>query len=780
MRRNTFATSLLVFSCLAAHVRPEASRDFDYVVIDGVKIPFGKVIEVSGPPPESALFELTHATTRLRVLRIDGRANQDGFYAYLFPTDNNQKTSYDGLRSLEQGRSYYKVRGRFVFARLIGRRVLSLQVEDVAAIEPAPLEFADFLDRAATFEGTAAGGGRLQTERESARVEGVADWPKSAAWRKIAVRGVIRRDGTGWRLERSTWRLVELADQVGQEVSLEGVLEHDNLCWWFRYRDEPLYLTSAAGPKLTFPPDEAGRRLRVTGRLLRQDRPSLDQTDRTDRDLVPCFVIRGPKVEYLEEPSDWQHRFGPIYGHGFPTIRDGVPELLAESTYQKNPTPGATDALFFARRNADVIDGILRQATPETREVLARRMNDRALPKAIRLLYAGMLMWLDDARGRSFLLDRAEANGPPNLDALYCLGRFLSAAPAKADIRWAEKTLIALMTSRKELTLSLSMMGRPGRFTVADAVARYNDIPRVLLRMNSAQGRRGVVDYLIANGRVPEKAELIMRIYTDDISWSETDRPQDASGGIGAALSGPGTLGTQVRLPIEDLLKLEAVAQDGSSPSPIITRSNRIAILSEFLRHKHRSAAERFLTDLEDGFVDMEFRDRSSPEVIAALKPHIEELTGKARKHAQMLVVLGQKDPIPSLLAQLGDPKWTDKSFTLYELARLADPRAVVPVARVLREAAPGYLSADPETSATSAVVVALEAIANAGTTEAIRTLVELLPIDLAPFGADIDRKGLQRKIAAHLIELTGESFGVDADAWRNWQRAHPEVGRKP
>jgi hypothetical protein len=529
-------------------------------------------------------------------------------------------------------------------------------------------------------------------------------------------------------------------------------------------------LTSAAGPTLTFHSHDSGRRIRVTGRLLRQDRPSLDQENRTDRDLVPCFVIRGAKVEDLEGPSDWLHRYGQVYGDDFHTMRDDVPELLAKPSYQKNPTAGATTALFFAWRNADIIDGILRQATPETREVLARRMNDEALPEAIRLLYAGMLMWLDDARGRSFLLDRVDPDGPPNLDALYCLGLFLSAMPEKADIRWAEKPLGALMTSRKELTLIPSIIGIPGRFTVADAAMLYNRIPRVLLEMNSAQGRRAVVNYLVANGRVPEKSEIIRDIYADDIRGFDTDRPRDPRGGIGSALWGRDPLGSRMLLPVEDLLKLKAVAQD---------RDNRLAILSQLLRHKHRSV-EGFLKDLEDGFVYTEFHDHPSPEVVAAIEPHIGELTGKARKRARMLVVLGRKDPVPGLLAQLDDPKWTDKDLTLRELAQLVDPRAVAPVARLLKEAAPGYFSAEPETNVYYAVEYAIDAIAKAGTTEAIRALIELLPVDLARFGADIDRKGLRNHIAAQLIELTGESFGVDAGAWRDWQRAHPEAGRKP
>ena len=149
-------------------------------------------------------------------------------------------------------------------------------------------------------------------------------------------------------------------------------------------------------------------------------------------------------------------------------MRDGVRRALALPCYQKNPIAGSTEALLFFRRNVDVIGEILRKATPATNEVLVKRINDRTTPDSIRLIYAGMLAWLGDARGRAFLLERTDPDGALSVDALYCLGRFLAAAPPGADLRWAEERLVALMTSRKEIVLKPSIMGNTGRFTVAD------------------------------------------------------------------------------------------------------------------------------------------------------------------------------------------------------------------------------------------------------------------------------------------------------------------------
>ena len=166
----------------------------------------------------------------------------------------------------------------------------------------------------------------------------------------------------------------------------------------------------------------------MTGRLQQQDRPSLDReamdNPLVDRKLVPCFVVRAAKVEYLEEQSDREHRFGPIYGDDFHRQRDGIAELLALRCYQKNPVAGSTEALLFFRRNVDVIDGILRKATPATNEVLVKRIHDRTTPDSIRLIYAGMLAWLGDARGRVFLLERTDPDARRVLIVVYRLGRF--------------------------------------------------------------------------------------------------------------------------------------------------------------------------------------------------------------------------------------------------------------------------------------------------------------------------------------------------------------------
>ena len=71
----------------------------------------------------------------------------------------------------------------------------------------------------------------------------------------------------------------------------------------------------------------------------------------------------------------------------------------------------------------------------------------------------------------------------------------------------------------------------------------------------------------------------------------------------------------------------------------------------------------------------------------------------------------------------------------------------------------------------------ALKALGQQGSREAFAALIELLAEKLDRFGDSefIDRDGWRRIIAAHLIELSGESFGIDAKKWQTWLDTHPK-----
>ena len=169
----------------------------------------------------------------------------------------------------------------------------------------------------------------------------------------------------------------------------------------------------------------------------------------------------------------------------------------------------------------------------------------------------------------------------------------------------------------------------------------------------------------------------------------------------------------------------------------------------------------------------MDFRDHSSSEVNDALRSVVANLKGEAYVHARMLITLSAKDPIPELIAMLEDPKWNGKTRTISELSRLHDPRTLGPVIRILRESPADYFGTGSKLIQGIAVKNSLEAIAKSESPQAVNELIELFAVDLSRFETYIDREGYRRLIAAHLIELTGESFGTDAAAWQAWLRKH-------
>ncbi len=745
MAQRIFHTVLVTVLCLTSEARTEISRGSDYFLIDGAKIPVGTLIEVSGPCLEMEFGARSHYTRGravVRGLRIDGRANQDGIQFHLCTSESPGKPSWKELDALKPG-THYNIRGRLMDGQTIGpRKAFSLVMDRVEAVPSAPLRFAEFLNRAATFEGTAASGGIIKANGEQAQVDTLCAWPESIEGKDVSVRGTLRSSQTGLRIEGATWKLIKLEDQIGRNVSLDGYLSCSNFDWWFTYRGTEIYLTTAQGPPATFDQNDCGRHVRVSGKLVRQDRPSLVGIGwESSPALVPCFVVRSASVEYFEEESTWDEKFGPIYSTVH-SVRDGVPELLAERCFLGNSQFNRATAALYARRNRDVIRAILDEMTPKTREVLARRIDDARLPEPIRLLYAAMLASANDERGRSFLIAAIRKHDAETFpDALYCLGAFPTLASkqarAKTDVRWAEETLIALMTDRRPVKVGRFYGYSPNRFTAttAGAAVLYSDIPSVLLSINSTPARQVLVDYAIANHTGNSAVVPVLDVLLD----------------------------SDLLIPVDDLVRLEPLTKG--------RWERRNTILSRFLRQKQFDVVERFLDELESGYVYRVFHDQLSAELIVKLQSCIPRLTGVAKEKARILVVLGERDPVPTLIAMLKNSDWKNRKPVLDALARLKDRRAAAPVARILRKAPDNYFSADHTRFSDGAVQSALRAIARSKSPQAVGELIELLPVNLARFSTRSDRAGIQRTVAIHLIRLTGESFGVDAVAWRTWYR---------
>ena len=743
MSKPRCLAALVILSLTPVLARAEVTRGADHIVIEGQRIPFGTSITVEGPCLTTDSFNLlySYGAASQQALRINGKATRDALAFYLTADRAQGEAGYKSLKAMEP-KTYYRIRGRLTDARVTRQETaVNLVVESLEAIPPSPLKFEEFVDRDATFEGIAAARGGFQTQGELASLAGVTEWPSGVEGKAVRLSGILRRLSDNWQFEKPEWSLVLLVDQIDQPVSLEGSLRSLNDHWWFQYRNERLVLATERGTTMSFPTGDFGRQVRVTGKLIQQLRPSLAQISlKSDRDLVPSFVIRGAKAEYLDQQLSWHQRFGAVYPT-FHKVSDGVPELLAESSYRRNIVGNETTAGLYIERNYDVIQEILRQPTAATRDVLARRMRDAQLPEPIRLIYAAMLAAVNDERGRLFLSTAAEAPIAESLpNVIYCLGTFpfLLRGDAKgtSEVNWAEKTLVALMSNKKSAPAD-----RRNRFaqrvaagqTVADLAVETSQVPQVLMLINSPAARSALLNY--ATAKRTNSGEVIQILCN----------------------------GT-VPLPVDDLLRLEAVTTEPYS---------RRAILGQLLRQKHRAAVDLFQKDLEDGFVYMDFRDHSSSEVNDALRSVVANLKGEAYVHARMLITLSAKDPIPELIAMLEDPKWNGKTRTISELSRLHDPRTLGPVIRILRESPADYFGTGSKLIQGIAVKNSLEAIAKSESPQAVNELIELFAVDLSRFETYIDREGYRRLIAAHLIELTGESFGTDAAAWQAWLRKH-------
>ena len=690
----------------------------DRAVIDGVTIAYDKVVKVVGICIKPDFYELSPRQAELQAVRIGDRGNQDKILIHLMgiaQTAIPKPGQWCAVMGHLGGGNAYATPPQ-----------LSMKVDTIEPISEAPLTPADFVDRAAVFEGNAEAGGLLNLEAGSLRV---LDWPAEAVGKHVAVTGVVRKDGNAYRLEKPEWHLVELQDLVGKSAMLEGAFFSMNDVFWFGYRDQRLIVTDAKDHPVKNLYDQHGGKARVTGLLVKQLRPSLEQISlKDDRDLVPTFVVRRAKIEFLEPPVDHDKRyFQQIFPDGY-MITDGVPELVAGSVMHRNIMGNETRSRDYVERNDAVIKPILRNATPTQLNVLAKRMVNTSLDADMRLVYAAMLAAANDARGRTYLTQSADQKDNDLHSVLFCLGAFSWLMPddakIKTDIAWAEPVLIRQMSERD----------KSGKFTRARDAVVYSDIPRVLARLNTRASTRVLVEYAVAN------VDPTTSFFSANALRILSEMP--------------------VTVSHADILQLERAIKEPA---------DRRSVLHIALRENDAEAASLFFVELgQDNWFASDMRDLLTPEIGAALQKKLPDLPAAAQSEARRLIIHGLKDPVPSLLGLLSDPKYPDKNAVLWELTQHSDPRVIAPVFKVLHDAPKDFFLADDLPSGLG-VEHGLSAIAAADNKDAAAALIELFDVDLSRFSTLCDREGYRRLIAAHLIDMTGESFGTDAVAWKKW-----------
>lgn len=717
----------------------EVSWAEDHIVVDGATLRFDEDIEVDGVCLGDRSRRYSNATA-MQALRIGRNATQEDLEFHLEFNDDKPAAKGNQSERLQKAK-HYRIRGTLLNARINGLdNVCRLRVNQLQEIPPAELKVADFIDRTAIFEGIAAPGGCLKYGTEIVALDGNSTWPSDIEGKHVSVSGTVRKTSDALLMEGATWKLYRLDEMLNGPVVLEGRIASLNDHWWFDYRGERMYLISELGPELQFSSVNHYRAVRVSGHLVQQDRPSFEQISLKEaRDLVPTYVVRAAKVEPVEPLMSWEAKFGTVYRSATRLIA-GVPELIAEPSARRNLMGNETDARLFVERNSEAIGQTLREISLEHRNELARRMTDKSTNEVLQLVYAAMLANVNDDRGCEFLLNATRIrDGDLDLNALYCLGivPYLVGEKREVELGWAKERMIELLGTRTPVRLHGMIVRRNDvqEVPVSSAVIIYSAIPSVLRQIGTDDCRHALMDFVSSPGDYRDVVAMEL------CRWS----PSLTAGEL---------------LDLDKLLQSSAVHR---------------TVLKHCLIQKLPEVVKHFADDLNDSFVYMQFRDRLSPEVVKGLTEHLPEMKGKAFVHSRTLIALGQQDPVEELLKLLDDPKWQDKNIVFFELSRLADPRAVEPVFRFLCDAPPSAVEDDGGLSPTSTVRNAIKAIAHTGTSEAIHALIELLPVDLARFGGYRKREEWPLMVAAHLIELTGESFGVDVDKWRKWQKQHPD-----
>jgi HEAT repeat protein len=735
MKFRVLPTVSIFFLTVFSVAKAEVSVEGDMITFDGVPIKKGESLRITGPITSTDYdqLRLSMGSAVLCAAKINGRANQDAIVIHLVLPGG-----WKQAQRLKKG-SWFEVTGKWSDAKWKGaNKIISLRVGSLKPVKPFVAGFADFAGRAAVFKGIAQKGGKVRCGAETAVMDNLTAWPAGITGKEVEVRGVMKKTGRNWQFTVPSWRLEKLADQVGKDVEVEGTLWSLNGCWWLEYRDERVCLIEESGRVMKFESGAHGVSVRVKGRLLKQLRPALNQiSEKVDRDLVPQFVIRAPKVNFPAGLLTEEERFRTLDGPRQKT-EDEVPLLLAGISRQ-NLWGTETMAQLYVETNRASIDALLEAPSQAQKDVMAKRL-ETSKDAAIRLIYAAMLAACNDERGREALLKALKEKGSENFtDALYCMGIFSFLLPknssVKTETEWAEDPLIGLLKQQPPLMVFPSHIVGPAhsgedKISVEEACGIYTFVFDLLINSKSEKGRTTVLE--IALSGKPAADSAIRALCFDEAPCS-----------------------------VEILSRLAATAKP---------RKPDLRVLQKLLKQNEPAAAHLFGDVLAESSVYSIFREAMTPELARALKEELPNLPSDPTALAKILIISQEKDPVPAWLKLLESPEWEDKNTVVWELMKLKDPRTLQPIVRCLHLAKQGYFKTSASFGSALPIEHCLQAIADIGGDEAVRGLIGLLQVDFGRQKEDyLNDAALHRVVAAHLIELTGESFGVDAAAWRKW-----------
>ncbi len=561
---------------------------------------------------------------------------------------------------------------------------------------------------------------------------------------------------------------LDLTKLEGKQAELVGTLWSLNGVWWFEYADKKVYLTSKSGRSESYEVNWHGCKVRVKGQIKQQMRASLDQISlKTARDLEMYSVIVNAQVSLESEvdENDEGNRFRALYEQT-PKMKDGVFQLLAEPSFRRNIVGGETTARGFVERNWPHIVHTLSNANGASKDTIFLRMNDPKIDSTLRQIYASILAMAGDKRGSEYLKSvvKLGTKNKPEPDTIYLLGEI-------GSWKLENQKQIEGDDWLEELSIHCLKVA-PGEAFF------YSSIPEMLCNKKSKLGIDLMIQ-LILDGKPKAK-----EVEDDD------DLPSDSEKGDGRVdMSGLSRmLGLKdfepTSMSYEDyasiLLPEILYAEPDLVTTDILLKllekfpkadSNRRMLFKVMLIRDDPSVIKYFLKDLEEDFWLTDLDEYSGPKIIAAIKEEVTRLkAGTLRKELEMML-LRRSDHAAATFAKMLDNPQTpienlnELSWSLLEIE--GGKSHADAIARVIRQRLLAKPQDEPDAMTVSRMI---ERVGESSEPRAVDEMIQLLGADFSKLADEwVSVDEFRNHIAGQLAEMTGQSFGVDQDAWNKW-----------
>jgi len=518
--------------------------------------------------------------------------------------------------------------------------------------------------------------------------------------------------------------------EIGRMAKLQGTLWSRNGEWWFDAGEEVL-LADARGRQRRFPTNWHGHKVTVRGLAKRQLRGPLRQGSSSDADdaLRSYLVLFDAKVELAAgdakaADAHEDNRFRTLYDDG-PRLVAGVFDLLPVWPPVRNASGDRTAALMFAIRNWPHLEQTVREATPAQLDVVAARVNDTKRHRAMRAIYAGVLAANDDVRGRNYLAARLAMT---DRDALQVVGAFDQwVEQKKCERRWAEAPLLRCLKAAPVEVLT------------------YSGACDLLVRMRSAPGIQQMFELYLTPEKIAKGGEDWMMTSPEDrLLWSLSSVDSE-------------------------MLTDDMLAKMARSRPADHAHQRRIA--KKLLERDAVVAVDLFLNRIAEDFWYATFRDHAGKEVLAEIRRRLPTLAPAQTFEVEMLLAHHSLDAVDKLIARMQAQSTPAKQLSrlCWELGHVdGGSKGAVAAARFLKKRVTE--NQRPVEVDGFQIQSVLRFVGTSSDLAAVTAMVDLLEADFSRVATEyVSAKGMRNCVAAQLAEMTGESFGVDAKAWRTW-----------